>query len=97
MPPFANTKKQFVTNVAKWVACRKCAGANKAIRKPPKIVNSVQDDATDEYQLLNITSPPLNVSVDIEGITVLIQLDTGASLTLMSENYGQTGAFLLQK
>ena len=63
---------------------------SKAIRKPPKIVNSVQDDATDEYQLLNITSPgkatPWNVSVDIEGITVLMQLDTGALLSLMSEN-----------
>ena len=49
-----------------------------------------QDDATDEYQLLNITSPgkatPWNVAVDIEGIAVSIQLDTGASKSLMSES-----------
>ena len=30
MPHLASTKKQFVTNVAKWVICRKYAGANKA-------------------------------------------------------------------
>ena len=53
-------------------------------------MNNVQDDATDEYQLLNIMSAgkatPLNVSVDIEGITVSMQLDTGASLSLMVES-----------
>ena len=63
---------------------------SRATRKPTKFVNSVQNDATDEYQLLNITSPgkatPWNVSVDIEGNTVLMQLDTGASLSLMYES-----------
>ena len=60
------------------------------MKKPHKHVNSVQDDATNEYQLLNITSPgkatPWNVSVDIKGSSVLVQLDTGASLSLMSES-----------
>ena len=63
---------------------------SKTTRKPHKPVNNVQDDATDEYQLLNIMSAgkatPWNVSVDIEGITVSMQLDTGASLSLMSES-----------
>ena len=63
---------------------------NKPTKKSQKSVNNVQDDATDEYQLLNITSPgkatPWNVSVDIEGITVSMQLDTGASKSLMSES-----------
>ena len=62
---------------------------SKATRKPPKPVNNVQDDATNGYQLLNITlagkATPWNVTVDIQGPTVLIQLDTGASLSLMSE------------
>ena len=52
-------------------------------------VNDIQDDETDEYQLLNITSsgkvPPWNVCGDIEGVTVSMQLDTGASLSLMAE------------
>ena len=63
---------------------------NKPTKKSQKSVNNVQDDAIDEYQLLNITSPgkatPWNVSVDIEGITVSMQLDTGASKSLMSES-----------
>jgi len=63
---------------------------SRATRKPPKPVNNVQDDVTDEYQLLNITSSgkvtPWNVTVDIEGVTVSMQLDTGTSLSLMSEN-----------
>ena len=63
---------------------------SKPTKKPHKPINSVQDDEIDEYQLLNITSPgkatPWNVSVDIEGSTVLMQLDTGASLSLMSES-----------
>ena len=50
-------------------------------------MNNVQDDATDEYQLLNAgKATPWNVSVDIEGITVSMQLDTGASLSLMCES-----------
>ena len=84
----ANTKKLFAANVVKWVICRKYAGANKA--NPHKPVNSVWDDEIHEYQLVNITSPgkttPWNVSVDIEGSTVLMQLDTGALLSLMSES-----------
>ena len=63
---------------------------NKSTKKPQKPVNNVQDDATDEYQLLNITSPgkatPWNVSFDTEGITVSKQLNTGASKSLMSES-----------
>ena len=59
---------------------------SRPTRKLQKNVNKVQDDATDE----NITSPgkatPWNVAVDIEGITVSIQLDTGASKSLMSES-----------
>ena len=52
-------------------------------------VNNIQDDETDEYQLLNISSSgkvlPWNVNVDIEGVKVLMQLNTGASLSLMAE------------
>ena len=63
---------------------------SRPIRKLQKNINNVQDDATDEYQLLNMTSPgkatPWNVAVDIEGITVSMQLDTGASKSLMSES-----------
>ena len=63
---------------------------SRPTRKPQKNVNNVQNDATDEYQLLNITSPgkatPWNVAVDIEGITVSMQLDIGASKSLMSES-----------
>jgi len=67
-----------------------CQSKQRTTRKPPKPVNNVQDDATDEYQLFNITSSgkatPWNVTVDIKEVTVLMQLDTGASLSLMSEN-----------
>ena len=49
-----------------------------------------QDDAKDEYQLLNITSPgkatPWNVAVNIGEITVSMQLDTETSKSLMSES-----------
>ena len=52
-------------------------------------VNNIQGDETDEYQLLNISSSgkvtPWNLNVDIEGIMVSMQLDTGASLSLMAE------------
>ena len=62
---------------------------SKPTKKPQKPINNVQDDATDEYQLLNITSPgkaiPWNASVDIEEITVSMQLDTGCSKSLMAE------------
>ena len=58
-------------------------------KAPSTTVNSVQEDTTDEYQLLNITTvgkaTPWNVTVDIEGVTVSMQVDTGASLSLMSE------------
>ena len=60
--------------------------------RPPQStrpVNIIRDDETDEYQLLNISSSgkvtPWNVSVDIEGVMVQMQLDTGASLSLMAE------------
>ena len=90
----ANTKKQFATNVVKCMGHlqKVCSRSkqSKPTKKPHKPINSVQDDEIDEYQLLNITSPgkptPRNVSVDIEGSTVLMQLDTGASLSLMSES-----------
>ena len=63
---------------------------SRPTRKLQKNINNVQDDATDEYQLLNMTSPgkatPWNVAVDIEGITVSMQLDTRASKSLMSES-----------
>ena len=63
---------------------------SKPTRKQQKNVNNVQDDAADVYQLLNITSPgkatPWNVSVDIQAITVSMQLDTGASKSLMAES-----------
>ena len=58
-------------------------------KAPSTTVNSVQEDTTDEYQLWNITTvrkaTPWNVTVDIEGVTVSMQVDTGASLSLMSE------------
>ena len=58
-------------------------------KAPSTSVNSVQENTTDEYQLLNITTArkatPWNVTVDIEGVTVSMQVDTGASLSLMSE------------
>ena len=42
---------------------------SRPTRKPQKNINNVQDDATDEYQLLSITSPgkaiPWNILVDI--------------------------------
>ena len=61
----------------------------KATKTPSKAVNNVQENATNEYQLLNITSfgkvTPWNVNVDIEGVAVAMQLDTGASLSLMPE------------
>ena len=83
MPRLASTKKQFATNVEKLVTYRGSACRSKQ-KKPQKPVNNVLDDATDEYQLLNITSPGKatlwNVSVDIEGITVSMQLDTARSL-----------------
>ena len=66
-----------------------------------KTVNNVQHNATYEYQLLDITSPgkvtPWNASVDIEEIAVSMQLDTGASKSLMSEssNCGQRETFHL--
>jgi len=54
-----------------------------------KPVHTVVKEGTDEYELQNVTSPgkvrPWNVSVGIEGIAVLMQLDTGASQSLMSE------------
>ena len=65
------------------------AQQNDKLRKPSKPVHNVQDDTTDECQLLNITSPgkvtPWNITVDIEGVTVLLQLETGESLSLMSQ------------
>ena len=54
-----------------------------------KGVNTVVKEGTDEYALLNVTSPgkatPWNVIVDMEGVSVSMQVDTGASLSLMSE------------
>jgi len=54
-----------------------------------KPVNAVAKEGTNKYELLNVTSPgkvsPWNATVDIEGVSVLMQLDTGASLSLMPE------------
>ena len=54
-----------------------------------KGVHSVVEKEADEYGLFNVTSPgkvmPWNVNVDIECVAVTMQLDTGASLSLVSE------------
>ena len=54
-----------------------------------KGVHSVVDKEADEYGLFNVASPgqvtTWNVNVDIEGVAVTMQLDTGASLSHMSE------------
>ena len=54
-----------------------------------KGIHTVVDKEADEYGLFNVASPgkfmPWNVNVDIEGVAVTMQLDTGASLYLMSE------------
>jgi len=46
-----------------------------------KPVNTAVKEGTNEYELLNVTSPgkvtPWNVTIDIEGVGVLMQLDTG--------------------
>ena len=70
-------------------------------KAPSTTVNSVQENTTDEYQLLNITTvgkaATLNVTVDIEGVTVSMQVDTGASLSPHLESTGLREDFNLPK
>ena len=51
-----------------------CSKRTRNTKAPSTLVNSVQDNTTDEYQLLNITTvgkaTPWNVTVDIEGVAV---------------------------
>ena len=51
--------------------------------------DTAQQEDTDEYPLYTLRSPsstpPITVSVQIEGSSVQMELDTGAALSLMSE------------
>ena len=82
MPHLASTRKQFATDVENRPSIKSLQKANLQ-GKSQKAINNIQDDATEEYQLMNITTSgeatPWNVSFDKEGITVSMQLDTGAS------------------
>ena len=85
----ASTRTLYAINVGRLAIYRRSAVKRTRPTQSTRPVNNIQDDETDEYQLLNITSsgkvPPWNVCVDIEGVTVSMQLDTGASLSLMAE------------
>jgi len=77
------------------VYCRKRANlpkptdqsGSKSTTEQLKEVHAVVKEGTDEYELMNVTSPgkvkPWNVIV--VGVTVSMQVDTGASLSFMSE------------
>ena len=59
--------------------------------KVQQLVTHDEDDVHDEYDLFQVngssrTSQPLEVPVEIEGRSLIMELDTGASVTLISES-----------
>ena len=63
----------------------KSSGGNKAVRT----VEPVDSTDTEEYPLYQLTeqsgSKPIELSVEVQGKTIPMELDTGAAMSLISE------------
>ena len=69
--------------------CRSKTTRGDRDRKPDPVVRHLQAGADEEYSLFNLSckqQKPLEITVSMEGKQLVMEVDTGASLSLMSES-----------